>query len=84
MKDQNQAVSLGQNQSKPNAKLTYHHWLENVQFEVSVAAPHGHSDVIAHDLGGHHGHRFALRRVHLAFKKTTGDSDQTHAWLQAP
>lgn len=28
--------------------------------------PRGHSDVIAQDLGGHQGHRYALRRVPLA------------------
>lgn len=48
----------------------HHHWLENIQLEVSIAASHGNGDVIPHDLGSNHGHRLALGRVHLAFKRS--------------
>lgn len=62
-------LAFSQKQLKIKLKA-YHHWLENIQLKMSIAASNGNSDVVPHDLGCNHGHGFTLGRVHLAFKKT--------------
>lgn len=49
---------------------------------MSIAASDGDGDMIPHDLGCNHGHRFTLGRVHLAFEKTPG-KDCTSNTLRA-
>ena len=39
---------------------------EHIQLKVALAGGHAHGHVVAHDLHGHHGHRFALGWVDLA------------------
>lgn len=70
MKENTRQLAFSQKALKIEPKA-YHHWLENVQLKMSIAAPHGDGDVIPHDLGGNHGQRFTLGRVHLAFKRAT-------------
>jgi hypothetical protein len=42
------------------------HRLEDVQLKMALGIGEGHRGVVAEDLHGHHGHRFALRRIDLA------------------
>lgn len=65
------------NQKLLKIKLkAYHHWFKHIQFKMSIAASNGNSNVIPHDLGCNHGHRFTLSRVHLSFEKTSVESHQ--------
>lgn len=51
--------------------VPHHHGLEDVQFKVSVTSSDGHSNMVAHHLGGDHRQSFTLSWVDFSWEGET-------------
>src|SRR3712207_9122820 len=61
-----EAVADVMEQADGVQEVVDHHRVEDVELEVALRSGETDGRVVAEDLHGHHRHRLALRRVHLA------------------